>query len=161
MAGTWSYDPADVSTNEVDAIRLEVGDTDSQAWLLADEEIQFAIDNERNYWAAAARCAEMIGRLFMRKVDVRLGRTMQLSYSKTAEAYFKMASLLRGKAMGTVVPYVGGMSVTDKVLQASDPNIVAPLFTKTMMENPWTGGYDTDSLPPVGGNTGDSPIGES
>jgi len=149
MPGTWTYNPTDASTSEKDAIRLEVGDTDSQAWLLADEEIEWAISQERNFWAAAARCAEMIGRLFMRRVDIRLGRAMMITYSKTAQQYMEMAAKLRCKAMGSVVPYVGGMNVADKQVIATNTSLVAPEVTKTMMENPWTGGYSSDSLAPT------------
>lgn len=147
---TWSYDPTDASTNEKDAIRLEVGDTDSQAWLLADEEIVWAISQERNFWAAAARCAEMISRVFLRRMDVKLGRSLMITYTKAAEQYMNMARMLRAKAMGSVVPYVGGAYIADKVTIAADTTLVAPQFTKTMMENPWVGGYTTDSGPPEG-----------
>jgi hypothetical protein len=61
-----------------------------------------------------------------------------------------MAVALRKKALGARVPWVGGMSVGDKVLYLQDPDIVAALFTKTSGQNPWTGGYTSDSLPPVG-----------
>jgi hypothetical protein len=148
---TWTYTPTDIATSEKDQIRTEIGDVDSQAPLLPDEAINWAITQERNYWASAARCAEMIARLFMRRVDVRLGRSMMITYSKTAEQYFDMARRLRCKAMGTVAPYVGGMTVSDKVSIATNTGLVAPSFTRTMMENPWTGGYSTDSLPPIGG----------
>jgi Fe-S cluster assembly protein SufB len=80
MAGTWSYDPALVDTNTVDALRLEVADTDPGAWLLANEEYQHAILVEATYWGAAARCSEYIARLFLRRVDVKLGRAMQIAY---------------------------------------------------------------------------------
>lgn len=158
MAGTWSYDPALVGTNEVDTIRLICGDTDSQAWLLANEEIQWSINTQRNLWAAAAQCAENIAMLFTRRVDVKLGRAMQIAYSKTAAQYFERARWLRMKSMGTVVPYVGGASVADKQAQMNDPALVAALFTKTMMESPWTGGYSSDSLAPVG--NGPAPLAE-
>ncbi len=153
MPTTWTYDATDLATSEKDQIRLLVGDTDSGAWLLADQEITFAISEERNTWAAAARCAEMIGFLFARKVDTKLGRNMQIVYSKTAQQYFKLAQWLRAKSLGTVTPWVGGMSVSDKVAYNQNTDIVAPLFTKTMQENPWTGGYTSDSLPPVGNDS--------
>ena len=156
---TWSYNASDVATNEVDAIRLEVADTDPNNWLLANEEIQYAIDQERNTWSAAARCAEMISRLFLRKADVRLGRSMQITYTKAAEQYLAMAKSLRQKALGTTPPFVGGMSVSDKIAYNQDTDIVAPLFTKTQQQSPWTGGYTSDSLPPVGNDGGDADSG--
>lgn len=149
---TWTYDLSDLSTNEKDQIRLEIGDTDEQAQLLQDEEIVQAISVERNFWSASARCCEMISRLFLRRSDVKLGRALSVTYTKMAEQYLNMAILLRKKALGSgVVPYVGGMSVSQKILQANNPDIVAPLFTKTMMESPYAAPYLTDSTPPVGG----------
>lgn len=149
MPGTWSYNPTDAGTSAKDAIRLEIGDTDSNNWLLADEEINYAITQERNFWAAAARCAEMAARAILRKADPKLGRSMQVIYSKAALQYYDMARRLRCKAMGTVVPYIGGMNIDDKQTISADTSLVAPMFTKTMMENPWVGGYTTDSTDPV------------
>ncbi len=143
---SFTYDPEALATNEVYAIRLECGDTDPQNQQLQDEEISWAISQERNSWAAAARCCEMISRVILRKADVKLGRNMTVAYTKMAQQYLDMARALRCKAMGTVVPYVGGMTVADKQTLAEDTSLIAPLFTKSMQENPWTGGYTSDSI---------------
>ena len=153
---TWSYNPADLSTNEVDQIRVEIGDTDTNRQLLQNEEIAWAISQERNLWAAAARCCEMISRLQLSKADVRIGRAMQVAYTKMSEQYDGMARRLRMKAMGTVVPYVGGMNVADKLALAGNSALVAPIFEKNMMENPNTGGYSSDSLGPTPSEQDDS-----
>lgn len=154
----WTYDPDDLATNEVYQIRAELQDTDPQDQLLDDEEIAYALTLERNFWSAAARCAEMIGRRYMRKADVRLGRSLMVTYTKMAKQWLEMAKSLRAKSLGTVVPYIGGMNIADKVALAGDTSLVAPLFTKTMMENPYTGGYDTDSLPAVASGNVMSPV---
>ncbi len=152
----WTYDPAELATNEVYAIRLEIGDTDPQNQQLQDEEVGYAISLERNTWAAAARCCEMISRVILRKADVKLGRNMTVTYTKMSQQYLDMAKALRAKALGTVVPYVGGMTIQDKETIAGNDALLAPLFTKTMMESPWTGGYTSDSLGPVPSNEDDS-----
>lgn len=149
MPGTWSYDPTDLATSSKDRIRIEIGDTDSNNWLLSDEEINYALTQERNFWAAAARCAEMAASYLLRKADPKLGRSMQVIYSKAAEQYWTRARMLRCKAMGTVAPYVGGMTISDKQTIDEDTSLVAPQFTKTMMQNPWVGGYTTDSVSDV------------
>ncbi len=146
---TWTYDLADLSTNEKDQIRLEIADTDINDQLLQDEEIEQAILVERDFWSASARCCEMISRIFLRKADVRLGRMMMITYTKMAEQYLMMAKCLRKKALGTVVPYIGGMTIADKIAIANNQGLVAPDFTKTMMMNPWAAPYTTDSLDPV------------
>lgn len=145
----WTYDPSQLNTNELYQVRMEIQDTNVNNQMLLDEEIQHAINTERNVWAASARCCEMIARRLLMKADVKLGRSMQVIYSKAAEQYFAMARMLRCKAMGTVVPYVGGMAIADKQSIGQDSALVAPNFTKTMMENPWVGGYTTDSVPDV------------
>jgi len=156
----WTYNPAELATNEVYQIRAEIQDTDPMDPQLLDEEIAYAISVERNFWSAAARCSEMIGRKVLRKADVRLGRTLMVTYTKMADQWFQMAKMLRAKALGTVAPYVGGATVADKALIAQNSALVAPQFTKTMMENPWTGGYDTDSLPPTPGGDAIEPVTE-
>lgn len=148
---TWTYDLADLSTSERDQIRLEIGDTDINNQLLQNEEIDHALLVEANFWGASARCCEMISRFFAGKADVRIGRAMQLTYTKMATQYQDMASRLRAKASGVNVPWVGGMSVGDKVAYATTSDYVQPIFTKTMQQNPWTGGYTSDSLIPTGG----------
>lgn len=151
----WTYSLADLATSEKDQVRLEIGDTDVNRQLLQDEEIVQFIAVERNFWSACARACEAINRFFLSKADVRLGRSMQITYTKAAEQYAAMAKSLRCKALGTTPPFVGGMSVSDKETYNQDTDIVAPLFTKTMLQDPWTGGYTSDSLPPVG-NDGDT-----
>lgn len=146
---TFTYNLADLATSEKDQVRLEIGDTDVNRQLLQDEEIAQFIAVERNFWSAAARACEAISRLFLSRADVRLGRSMQITYTKMADAYAAMACRLRAKALGTTPPWVGGMSVSDKVAYNQDTDLLAPLFGKTMMENPWTGGYTSDSLGPA------------
>lgn len=147
---TWTFNLADLSTSEKDQIRVELQDTDVNNQRLQDEEILQAIAVERNFWSAAARCAEWISRNYLMKADVRLGRSMQIQYAKMSEQYLNMAKSLRQKALGTMPPFVGGMSVSDKETYNQDSDLVAPIWTKTMQESPWVGGYTSDSLPPVG-----------
>lgn len=144
----WTYNPADLATNELYQVRLEVADTDPRNQLLQDEEVQQAITVEANFWGAAARCCEMISRVFLRKADVRLGRAMMITYTKMAEQYLAMAVTLRKKALGTAVPYAGGIYIADKVALAQNTGLIAPAFQRNMQQNPWTGGYSPDALPP-------------
>ncbi len=155
----FTFNLADLATSEKDQIRVELQDTDVNNQRLQDEEILQAIAVERNFWSAAARCAEWIARGYLFKADVRLGRSMQVQYTKMSEQYLLMAKSLRQKALGTTPPFVGGMSVSDKIAYNQDTDIVAPLWTKTMMESPWTGGYTSDSLAPVGNSGGDNDSG--
>ena len=151
----WTYDPTRITSSPVYAIRAEIQDTDPRNWLLADEEIEWALSQERNFWAGAARCAEMIARGFLRRQDVKLGRALTIAYTKAAEQWFAMAVTLRRKSLGTVAPFVGGMSKTVKFTYQQDTDLVQGTFTRTMQQNPWTGGYSSDSLGPFIGDSDD------
>jgi len=134
-------------TTDLDKVRLEVGDTDSTAQLLADDEINYLITQERNLWGAAARCCEVISRNFLRKADVRIGRGgTTLTYSVAAKQYAEMATAFRKRANGMNAPWAGGRSVDEKNTLAQDPSLVQPLFTKTQFDDPWTGGRDNSII---------------
>lgn len=155
----WNYDPATLADNEVFQIRFELQDTDPNNQRLQDEEIAYAITVESNFWGAAARCAEVISRAYLAKADVKLGRAMMVTYTKMAQQYADLAAkFLRSKSLGTVVPWVGGMSVLDKALYAQNGALVQGAFARNMQENPWTGGYTPDTLPPMGNNEGDAGV---
>lgn len=145
---TWSYDTSGLASSEKDQIRLEVGDNvEGQSVTLADEEIAQAIAVERNFWGAAARCAEMLSRKFLRMADVRIGRGgTSLTYSTAAQQYADMAAALRKKAVGTAAPWAGGTSKSAKFTLAQDTDAVQPIFTKTSQNNPWVGEQGSDSL---------------
>jgi hypothetical protein len=155
----WNYNPEALDTDPVMQVRAELQDTDPNDQQLQDEEIAYALAAERNMWAAAARCAEMIGRRVLRKADVHLGRSMQITYSKMADQWFQMARMLRSKSLGTTPPWVGGANLTDQINFATNTDLIQPVFTKTMMENPRVGGYTTDSLIPATGG-GDEGVDE-
>lgn len=142
---TWSYNTALATTK--DQVRFEIGDTDSTAELLQDEEIAWAITQEATMWGAAARCCEAISRNFLRKADVRIGRGgTTLTYSTAAQQYADMAKAFRRRANAMNAPWAGGTSIDDKLSLASDPSLVQPIFTKTMQNSPWTGGQTSDSV---------------
>lgn len=146
---TWTWDPSLLATSQLMQVRAEIQDVDTNNQLLSDEEINYFGTVEMNFWGAAARSAEVVSRGFLRKADVRLGRAMQLTYSKMAQQYLDMAKSLRMKALGANVPWVGGMSISDKVIYLQNPDNYPAIFTKTMQENPWTGGYTPDSIWPT------------
>ena len=134
-------------TTDLDKVRLEIGDTDSTAQLLADDEINYLITQERNLWSASARCCEVISRNFLRKADVRIGRGgTTLTYSVAAKQYAEMATAFRKRANGMNVPWSGGRSISEKDSLAQDPDAVQPLFTKTMFGDPWTGGTNNSVI---------------
>lgn len=157
---SYSYDPTQLTANTTYQIRLEIADTagvgNVKAQLLQDEEIQWAVTQERNFWAAAARCAEMVSRGFIAKADVKLGRSLMITYTTMAAQYTEMARKLRQKAMGTVVPWAGGQFESDKTTYEQNLTLLQPFFTREMGQNPWVGGYTSDTVEP-GPNEGPGP----
>lgn len=62
----WTYNPANVGTNDKDWIRLQIGDIDTTDQLLSDEEINGVLAREVRRDLAAVRCAEEIAAKFSR-----------------------------------------------------------------------------------------------
>ena len=141
---TWSYDPTQLAANQVMRLRLEIQDTDETDQLLQDEEITYLATQERNFWSIAARCCEVIHRNLVKKADTALGRALSVKYTIMAKQYGEMTELLRRKALGTQVPWVGGMSEADKQLYQENSDLIQPAFARNMMTNPRTGGYSSD-----------------
>lgn len=127
-------------------VRLEIADTDTNAQLLQDEEINQAVSVERNMWGAAARCCEIISRQMLRKADVQIGsRGVRLTYTTAAQQYLEMAQKLRAKAIGTAAPWAGGISTSDRETLEADTSRVQPIFTKKAGTNPWVGQETLDA----------------
>lgn len=152
---TWTYSLGDLSTSEKDQIRLEIGDVANRTdgLTLADEEITQAISVEGNFWGAAARCCEMLATRYLMKADVRLGRSLMVQYTTTADQFMGRAKGLRQKDLGTVLPYVGGMKVADKQAYQRDQSLVQPMFARDMQESPLAGPQTSNADSDVGGSS--------
>lgn len=138
---TWTYTAATLATSNKDQVRFLIGDVDSTAPLVQDEEITFALTQENNNYGAAARCCESIANNFLRKADVRIGRGgTTLTYSVAAKQYADMAAAFRKRANGMNAPWAGGRSADDKLTLARDSSLVQPIFSKEMFDDPLAGG---------------------
>ena len=127
----WTYNGP---TSNRDKVRLLIGDTISTRPLLADEEIQFFLASEMNIYTAAARCCET---LVARAGNIRSKKIRDLAITYDPMAYQTLAATLFARGSGYQVPYAGGISVSDKVANASDPDAVAPAFARGIEDNPW------------------------
>jgi len=142
---TFTYDLTVLDTSSLMQARLEISDTDPNDQKLQDEEIEYIATIERDFWGTCAHCCEVIARGLLGKADVRLGRNLYLIQTKTAAQYMEMAKALRAKAMGTAVPWVGGMFGMDKENYDSDESLVKGKFAKDMQFDPWVGVLGADS----------------
>lgn len=130
---TWSYSGNPASSN-MDAVRFEMGDTDSSDPLVQNEEINYALSKESGIYSAAARCLEAIARRFAREADNSLG-PMRITASQKSKAFAEEAAKLRKKATAYGSPYAGGLSKAEDSTDAADADLKASTFSKGMMDN--------------------------
>ncbi len=142
MAWTYSGDP---DSSALDAIRFLCGDTDTNDQLLANEEISW-INKEvtgsttatTGLYDAAYRCCLLIASKFSRMADKAVG-DLRVDMSQKAKSYREQAAELKELASreGLVpTPYSGGMTISDKDIDAEDSNMVQPSFYQGQFNNP-------------------------
>lgn len=145
---TFSYS-GNPQNSPTDAVRFEIQDTINTNFLLADEEIAYAILQESGvepdggYTAAeilsaAAHCFEALARRFTLQADTVIGQ-LKVTYKDAAKNMQASAVALRLRAQGMQGPYVGGLSRSDEFANRSDPDRDQPAFTRREFNNPWTG----------------------
>jgi hypothetical protein len=141
MAWTYSGDP---QNSTLDAVRFEMQDTNEDAQLLQDEEIQYALtvegvnspenSNQYEVLEAGAHCMEALGRRFAALADRQSG-TLKIGSTKRAIVYAERAAELRLRAQELHAPYAGGISRSEKRAQASNPNREGSMFRLHQFQN--------------------------
>jgi len=135
---SWSYS-GNPSTSANDEVRFLVGDTDTTDQLLQDEEIAWLITNCGTTRFAAVEAANGIAAKYSRMADKAVG-DLRLSASQKSKQYFDLAKRLRRRAMvGSVTPYAGGITESDKNINRDNPDTVVPFFNREQGEIPGTG----------------------
>lgn len=124
-------------------VRRLVGDVLAGDQQMQDEEINWQITQYSTVYGAAGACCRMLAAQLARKVDTVQGE-LRTMYSAQTKRYLALAEDLEMRGLRGVVPYAGGISVTDKVNVAQDPDRAPPEFNK----------HQFDDLLPVG------PVGE-
>jgi hypothetical protein len=147
MAWTYSEDPM---TSTKDAVRFEIQDTNPAAQLLSDAEISYALtvegvnspenSNQYEVLEAAAHCMEALARRFAALADRQSG-TLKIGSTKRAEQYAERAAELRLRAQELHAPYAGGISRSEKVAQAQNPNREGSMFRLRQFQGRRGGGW--------------------
>ncbi|MGN6812554.1 MAG: hypothetical protein ACTHMP_16950 [Thermomicrobiales bacterium] len=135
---TFSYVPGQLATVPLYRVRLALGDTQPAYPLLQDEEIDQYLTTygTTNIYFAAAYAAEAIAGLFSRQVDRALGGGLSLQNSQKVTQYLQLAARLRRQAALGVMPYAGGLSVSEKRAEEQDTDRVPPFFTRGSLQPP-------------------------
>lgn len=144
MAFSYSGSPVN---SVLDAVRFEIQDTNSKSPLLQNGEIEYAISKEApndppsegEVLSAAARCMEVLTRLFSAQADTELG-SLKVTYTKQAAGYAKQAEKLRLRAQGMHAPFAGGLSESERQQREADTDRVQPAFARKQFRNPYGAG---------------------
>lgn len=134
---TWSYsgNPAE---SLKDQVRFLLGDTNTAAPQIQDEEIMYLLSQESsNALRAAARGAETLAARYAREADKKVG-DMMLNSSVVGKGYATLAkNLWRTYYSRTVSPYAGGISVADKKANEEDQDREKMPIREDMMRYPF------------------------
>ena len=123
-----------------DAVRVLVGDTNTNDQQITDEEIFFALnENSKNVYFAAAQAARMVASHYARLVDAKF-EGVSTDYHQRQEHYRKLAVVLdqqaksKGGALG--VPAAGGIRVDQVEGAKKDSNRVRSSFRRGQFSYP-------------------------
>jgi hypothetical protein len=133
---TWTYDPAQLTTNTVYQVRRLIGDVLYGDQQMQDEEVRWYVATNSTVWAAAASAAASLGAQFSRLVDTVQGELRTL-YGQRAKNYMMLAARLDAQSKGRspALAYAGGISIADKENQVENSDRVPPQFTLLMFDN--------------------------
>jgi hypothetical protein len=133
---TWSYITSELATNQTYQVRLLIGDTIKDAPQMQDEEIAFLIVQNGSIYAAAAACCRALSTQYARSADVAAG-DQSIKFSQMSKSYLDKALAFQSQAalMGAGQPYVGGISIADKIQNEQDADRVAPNFKWDIFDN--------------------------
>jgi hypothetical protein len=129
-----TYDPV---SGPVDAVRFLIGDTTTPYQLL-DIEIEFALDQNSNVYAAAAIAARALAARYARQVDSKF-ETIEEKNSQLQQHYYMLARQMEMKARqqgGLGMPIAGGISRADVETVEANTDRVKPFFKDNMFNNP-------------------------
>lgn len=143
---TWTY--SDPSASDKDAVRLLIGDTDTDDQQLSDEEIEYLLTQYTNVYRAASLAAKTLAAKYSRQVGSSI-ETLRVFAADRYKQYMDLSGKLnteykRQGAGGLGTPIVTGVSQSDIALVESDEDRVKSAFKKEMFDIQET--YPDDKL---------------
>lgn len=149
----WSYDPTSLGTataaEQLNAVRLLTGDTDTTDQQLQDEEITFALSQSgSNIYTAGVWAANAIASKYSRLVTTELDGALRAEYSDLASNYRNLAIQLRedGRrySAGALGLEAGGISISDINTARSNTDRPQPFARTDRFDNPKAGSPPED-----------------
>lgn len=146
MGWTYSGDPA---TDNKDAVRFLVGDTDSTDPLVQDEEINYLLGEHTEPMLAAIAAAEQLAVRFAREVT-HSADGLSYSASDLHKHYLAIADRLKSvhrRARAKAArPYAGGLSWAERDKDDADDDLIQTHIRSHDMDNPRAGRGSFDDL---------------
>ena len=129
---TFTYDVAALS-EDLNRIRLEIGDTDSNRPLLDDEEIEEVMTEFDNFNQRVGKCLRLICAIFASEhKSIRLEGFAE----NYADAYNHFKDLaVRYERLGGGGPWAGSTNEAFKEATELDTSIVTPFFKRGLHDN--------------------------
>jgi hypothetical protein len=133
----WSYDEGNLNTGDtlgrLNAVRLLIGDTDTNDQQVQDEEIVFGLAQaNNNVYGAGAWVCRVIAAKYSRNVDSEISGALKESASQLQDHYNSLADNLeyQGQKLGGLGIAAGGVKVSTVDGVRANTNRVKPEFNK-------------------------------
>ena len=133
----WSYDEGNLNTSDtlgrLNAVRLLIGDTDTNDQQVQDEEIVFGLAQaNNNVYSAGAWVCRTIAAKYPRNVDSEISGALKESASQLQDHYNSLADNLeyQGQKLGGLGIAAGGIKVSTVDGVRTNTNRVKPEFNK-------------------------------
>jgi hypothetical protein len=133
----WSYDEGNLNTSDtlgrLNAVRLLIGDTDTNDQQVQDEEIVFGLAQaNNNVYSAGAWVCRTIAAKYSRNVDSEISGALKESASQLQDHYNSLADNLeyQGQKLGGLGIAAGGIKVSTVDGVRANTDRVKPEFNK-------------------------------
>jgi len=133
----WSYDEGNLNTGDtlgrLNAVRLLIGDTDTNDQQVQDEEIVFGLAQaNNNVYGAGAWVCRVIAAKYSRNVDSEISGALKESASQLQDHYNSLADNLeyQGQKLGGLGIAAGGIKVSTVDGVRANTDRVKPEFNK-------------------------------
>ena len=134
----WTYG-ADPTASNRDAVRLLIGDTDTNDQQLQDSEVTYFLDlfgvaGAERVVPAAIRCCEALAAKYARQVDTT-NQGLSVGASKRSEHYRKLADDLRDLETTVAEVFLGGNTFSEAKTMDENTDLIPPTFRRA--QNDW------------------------